>query len=220
LNEEGRLAADFGPDKVNVVRLNWPVPWNGGQAKLTVAPLMLSRDAVISVNDEPLLQFKRPTLDKPWTEQALTGSEPPLKVVQIAFPGHRFKTVVFADGISVSDARSEADWRAAAPSPMDDFEMVFGATPYFGPKAAVLLGLVVASPLLAVSILKLTPQWLPIVIGCFVVVAGWEMLTYELIRWLIPRRTWPSTLRKLLVLFTFIGIPLLAIGAVQSLTVR
>lgn len=206
-----------GPDLRPVSALSWTVPWQGGHGQLTVTPELLSRQTVVTIDDTAVARFRKPTLRQPWLECDIAGSEPPLKLVQIAFPRSRYRTLVFVNGVSVTDSRSEAEWRAAAPPPMDDFEIGFGSSRYFGPWGAVLVGLAFGGPLMLASVLALRPLLLAMGLLVFATAAGWTALNIRLISWLVPRRSWPSTLRNLLVVSSYIGIPILVALAAYSL---
>jgi hypothetical protein len=199
---------ETGPDTRQVRALSWNVPWKGGHGQLAVTPELLSRQSVVTVDDNVVARFRRPTLRAPWVECEMPGSEPPLKLVQIAFPRSRYRTLIFVNGVSLTDLRSEADWRALAPKPMDDFEIGFGSSRYFGRWGAVLVGLAFGGPLMLASVLTLRPLFLAMGLVAFAIAAGWTALNIRLISWLVPRRSWPSVLRNLLVVSSYIGIPI------------
>jgi len=211
------LTTRTGPDPRSVASMSWTVPWQGGNSQLVVTPELLSRQSDVTIDDDVVGRFRKPTLRAPWAECEVAGSEPPLKLVQIAFPRSRYRTLVFVNGVSVTDSRSEAEWRAAAPRPMDGFEIGFGSSRYFGPWGAVLVGVAFGGPLLLASVLALRPLLLAMGLVAFAIAAGWTALNIRLISWLVPRRSWPSVLRNLLVVSSYIGIPILAALAAYSL---
>lgn len=209
---------DDGPDSTPTPMLRWTVPWRGGQGQLSVLPLFPNRAVSVQVGGREVGRLDRPTLGAPWSECILAGSEPKIKVVEIAYPHRRFRTLVFVDGAGIGDSRTEASWRSPAPAPMDDFESQFGTSRLFSPLGAVLAGLCVGAPGVAVWLQRWNPLALGVAAAGFFVATFWIMVNAGLVRWLVGRRSWPSPVRRMIVVFALAGVPVLVILLAQALT--
>jgi hypothetical protein len=160
-------------------------------------------------------RFPQPTLKAPWSEFLIPALGSDTKVVQIAYPHDRRRTLVFVAGVSAADGHTEAAWRVEAPAPMDDFEQ-FAASWLFGSIGRVLLGIGVGLPVLVQGIHNGDPAAFAFAVGGFAITAGWLAVNATLVKWLTHRREWPAGVRRLIVAFTLVGVPCLLIMVVAS----
>jgi hypothetical protein len=203
-----------GPDTQQLASLRWSVERDGRNVDIT---MMLAPGQTVAVyaDAREIGRFPRPTLKAPWSEFPIPTLREDTKVVQIAYPHDRRRTLVFVAGVSVADGHTEAAWRAAAPAPMDDFEQ-FAASWLFGRIGRVLLGVGVALPVLVQGIHNGDSAALVFAVGGFAITASWLAVNAAFVRWLTHLREWPAGVRRLTVVFTLVGVPFLVVLALAS----
>lgn len=193
----------------------WQIPWRGGAAVLSVARSSWRRVASVLVDGEVVVETIKPTLDNPWIECQLPNTDPPIVVVQFQPQRYWYKTLVFVDGVCVDDGLTLDAWRAKKPVAMDRFEQGFRG-PLWGPTAAIGLGIIFALPFLAQFVKTSNPPSLLGAVAGFMVGTGWLSAVILLVRWLRTKRSWPWRLRRSLVVFALLGVPVLLVLVAQA----
>ena len=204
------------PSDTYLASRGWTIPWRDGHAQLSVLPIASNRVLSVRVDGIEVARLNRPTLGSPWAECVVPNS--PIRVVQIAYPHGRYRTTAFVNGICVEDSRTDAQWSATAPAAMDSFEGLFGTSRWFSPLGGLWFGLLFSLAFLAESSGVAAMTRLVGAVSLFILPFVWVMFNVGVIRWLIPRRSWPNGLRRLIVILTFLGVPLLGILVAQAIT--
>ena len=183
----------------------WTIPWKGGTAEMTVVQVFPDRVAAVRVNGREVARFSQPTLKVPWAELELSGQPPVVKVVQIAYPHLRYRVLAFVDGMSLDDQRTESEWHADAPAAMDAFEADFASSMLFGRFGVWVLGGCMALPGVFGFLRYGDPVALVFAAAGFALMAAWWIVIIGLVRWLVCRRSWPATVRRMIVAFAAPG---------------
>jgi hypothetical protein len=182
----------------------WTIPWEGGVAGLSVSQNTQDRVAMVKLDGRLIATFAQPTLKAPWAEHQLSD-RPAVKVVQIAYPRQRYRVLAFVDERSLDDHRTEAEWRAEAPAPMDDFEIKFGTSRWFSPLGVAAAGAIPAALGVLAWLGSGKSIALAIAAGTFILVSGWLAANVLLVRWFTRRRSWSSDVRQIVVGLIFAG---------------
>jgi hypothetical protein len=205
------------PDAVPPSVRHWSIPWRGDDARMSL--MSIPPDGVgVQVDGREVARFARPTLKAPWSEAVLPCQGRSVKVVQIAFPRSRYRTLVFVDGVDLDQGRGEAVWRAAAPLAMDDFEAQVRGSLLLGAPGALILGAAAALPGIGEWGRGGDPVALLLALGGFVIAASWMAAIIGFARWLTGRKTWPVALRLMLVGLSLPGVPVAVILLLQAAT--
>ena len=203
------------PEVPGPASTSWSIPWEGRTARLTVNRPLFGRYASVLVDGTPVASAAKSTLEEPWVECPLPGRGSRVLVVQVQMQKYLAKTLVFVDGLCLDDGTTLDDWRSRQPAAIDGFEQSF-AGPFWGPLGALTLGLVGALPFIAQYTRTSNLFWLAWAAGAFLFGSGWMLAGMLLTRWLKTKRSWPDPLRRLMVPFVMIGLPVLAIMAIAS----
>ena len=204
-----RTPADAALDGPTRSDRGWVVPWKLTTAQLVVVEREYGREAAILVGGREVAMLAMPTLKDRWSECLLDGSEPAIVVGQVAYLRHRYRTVVFVDGVSIDDGLTLEDWRRRRPAAMDAFEREFSDSRFFGPYGAIGLGVVAFLAFVAGHGSSLSA--LVVGLALSAALSAWLFVVGRLvlIRWLVSRPSWPAPVRRLLFVSIVLGVPLL-----------
>ena len=194
----------------------WHVPWHGGVGELTVQRSVLRGQVSVAVDGSVVAQMPKPTLQTPWVESGVSGASPTISVVQMQPARYWYKTRVFVDGVSIDDGFTLDDWLEHKPAGMDTFEQGFRGF-LWGPAGVVIVGGACALPLLSQFARTSDPSWLVGALAGFVVGGGWVSIVLLLVRWLRTKHSWSWRVRRLIVGFALLGVPLLVVLTAQAL---
>jgi hypothetical protein len=190
---------------------SWDVPWLTRTASLTVEPWLVGSSLSIRLDGSEIGGIEGVSLTRPWVELVIQRTPVEIKVVRLVYSRHDTRSTVFVGGVNLDDGRPESEWLADCPAPMDKFEATIVASPYFGVRAAVLVGSVVGAPGIVGWVRSGNTVGLVLGAAGFAVAAGWVLLNCGLALWLRNRRSWSSGLRIGIVAFTTAGLPFFVI---------
>ena len=203
-----------GPGREGLPRL---ILWRGGRARIWVERSFVHRMTSVVVDGEVVARMAKPSLQNPWVECQIPGSDRPITVVQMQPRRYWYKTVVFVDGVSIEDGFTLDAWRAHKPIPMDLFEQRFRGF-LWGPLGALIVGAACSLPQLFGLTRTGDIVWAIGAAVGFLIGSGWMLVVFGLVRWLRTKRSWSWRGRSLLVGFVLLGIPVLVVAIIQSLT--
>jgi hypothetical protein len=197
-------------------KVGWLIPWQGGSAHLTVKRAFWSSSSALLVDGREVARTPRPTLERPWVECSVPGTNGRVVVVQLQPEAWVVWTRVFVDGLSADDGLTLDAWRLRRPMALDKFEQGFRAR-VWGPVGAVLVGVIAALPALIQLERTPAPIWVVMAAGGFAISAGWMWAMIRLSRWLRGKPTWPWRLRRAVVVVgVLLGVPVLILLAAQA----
>jgi hypothetical protein len=174
------------------------------------------RVASVTVNGKLAATLRPPTRVDPWVEETLQGSQPPIAIVRLALPGRRQTGLLFVDGVCVDDGLTLEQWHAIRPGPIDDFEENIAASRWLTPPGAVVVG---GAGFIGMMGRGTDLATFFAALAAFGIGFCWWLSVGRVVGWLAGKRSWPTRARSLLMLAFMFGIPLLAIGIFQQLSV-